>query len=100
MPLKTVSGDGGRTAHPVVVHLDPQTDVQRDRNPEVRLHVIRSRQDGRLTVAEALERADADTDELSVFMCGPQGMVTGLQPGFRDAGVQQRRIFREYFDWR
>ena len=33
-------------------------------------------------------------------MCGPQAMVSELQEGFRDAGVPQRRIFREYFDWR
>jgi predicted ferric reductase len=70
------------------------------RHPEVRLHVVRSQQDGRLTVAHAVEASGADPDELSVFMCGPEGMVSALQQGFRDVGVPQRRIFREYFDWR
>jgi predicted ferric reductase len=70
------------------------------RHPEVRLRLVRSRADGRLTVAQALATSEADPEELSVFMCGPEAMVTGLQQGFREAGVPQRRIFREYFDWR
>jgi ferredoxin-NADP reductase len=62
--------------------------------------VVRTRQEGRLTAARAVATAEADLDELSVFLCGPEAMVTALQQGFRDAGVPQRRIFREYFDWR
>jgi predicted ferric reductase len=70
------------------------------RHPQVRLHLVRSQQDGRLTVGGVLEAAAADPAELSVFMCGPEALVSTLQQGFRQAGVPQRRIFREYFDWR
>ena len=66
----------------------------------MRLHIVRTTEDGRLTVEAALRAAEADPAELSVFMCGPEAMVTSLQQGFREAGVAQRRIFREYFDWR
>ena len=71
-----------------------------ERHPQVRLHLVRTRYDDRLSVQTALRAAEADPAELSVFMCGPEAMVTSLQQGFRDAGVAQRRIFREYFDWR
>ena len=70
------------------------------RHPQVRLHLVRSRRDGRLTMDRLLEASGSDPTDLSVFMCGPEAMVTDLQQGFRLAGVPQRRIFREYFDWR
>jgi len=70
------------------------------RHPQVRLHLVRTQHDGRLTVDTVLEAAAADPAELSVFMCGPEALVTALQQGFRQVGVPQRRIFREYFDWR
>jgi predicted ferric reductase len=44
--------------------------------------------------------ADGSPDTLSVFMCGPAGMVRNLQTGFRHAGVASRHIYHEYFDLR
>ena len=39
-------------------------------------------------------------ERTSVFLCGPIGMVRGLESGFRQAGVPSRHIYREHFDWR
>ena len=44
--------------------------------------------------------AGGDPNELSVFMCGPQGMLRSFQTQLRRAGVSSRHIHREYFDWR
>ncbi len=65
----------------------------------MRAHVVNSRE-RRLTAEEALATADADPDTLSVFLCGPAGMVSSFCKDFRRAGVASRRIHREYFDLR
>ena len=41
-----------------------------------------------------------DARELSVFMCGPEGMLRAFQTGLRAGGVRARAIHREFFDWR
>ncbi|MEA2494439.1 MAG: hypothetical protein QOJ29_2350, partial [Thermoleophilaceae bacterium] len=66
----------------------------------VRAHIIDTSVDGRLTAAGMLGTSGAAPADLSVFMCGPQGMLRGLQDGLRSAGVPGRRVHREYFDWR
>ncbi|HEX9520512.1 MAG TPA: hypothetical protein VF940_30560, partial [Streptosporangiaceae bacterium] len=65
----------------------------------MRAHVVNSRE-RRLTAEEALATAGADPDTLSVFLCGPAGMVSSFCKDFRRAGVASRRIHREYFDLR
>jgi predicted ferric reductase len=70
------------------------------RHPSLRTHVIDSGTEARLTGERVLGAADCDPRELSVFMCGPQGMVSALQTQLRASGVAGRRIHREYFDWR
>jgi len=65
----------------------------------MRAHVVNSRE-RRLTAVEALATAGADPDTLSVFLCGPAGMVSNFCKDFRRAGVASRRIHREYFDLR
>ncbi len=47
-----------------------------------------------------LSAATGDPRRLSVFMCGPQGMLSTFQTQLRLAGVPRRQIHREYFDWR
>ena len=66
----------------------------------LRVHVIDSHVDGRLTPTEVLASVGAPADELSVFMCGPQGMLSAFTAQFRAAGIPARRMHREYFDWR
>ncbi len=68
--------------------------------PEVHVHVIDTTRDPRLTTEQLLQAADTDPRALSVFMCGPTGMLRGLQRDLTRAGVHPRRIHHEYFDWR
>ena len=71
-----------------------------DRHPSLHAHLIDTSVDGRLTTERILSAAAGDPRELSVFMCGPQGMLRAFQTQLRLAGVPQRQIHREYFDWR
>jgi predicted ferric reductase len=63
-------------------------------------HLIDTSADGRLTPDQVLAAVEGDPRELSVFMCGPRGMVRSFQIRLRAAGVPARRIHREHFDWR
>ena len=66
----------------------------------VRIHLVDSRVQGRLTVARLLADTGVDPARLSVFLCGPQAMLSDFQEGLRNAGVRSRNVHREYFDWR
>lgn len=70
------------------------------REPSLRLHIVDSSTDGRLTPDRVLELAGGDRRALSVFMCGPGAMLRAFEAQFRTAGIPARRIHREYFDWR
>jgi predicted ferric reductase len=70
------------------------------RYPSLRAHVVDTTVEGRLTLDRILADIDGPPRDLSVFMCGPAGMVNSFQAGFRKAGVPARHIHREYFDWR
>ena len=63
-------------------------------------HLVDTSVEGRLTPERVLAAAGASPSGLSVFMCGPQGMLRSFQTQLRAAGVPPRRIHREYFDWR
>jgi predicted ferric reductase len=69
------------------------------RHPSLHAHLIDTAVDGRLSTEKILAAA-GDVGELSVFMCGPEGMLRAFQTGLEAAGVPSRRIHREYFDWR
>ncbi len=71
-----------------------------DRHASLHAHLIDTRVDGRLTPERVLSTADGDPSGLSVFMCGPNAMLSSFQTKLRQAGVPARRIHREYFDWR
>lgn len=70
------------------------------RHPEVRVHIVRSTVEGRLTSAMILERVSAPPKDLSVFLCGPERLVEAMSDGLRAGGVRPGRFHREYFDWR
>jgi predicted ferric reductase len=63
-------------------------------------HVIDTSVEGRLTPELVLAAVGGNVRDLSVFMCGPRGMLRSFQTELRRAGVPARRIHREYFDWR
>ena len=71
-----------------------------DRHASLHLHLIDTEVEGRLTTEQVLETAGCDPRTLSVFMCGPPGMLRTFESGLRLAGVPSRRIHREHFDWR
>lgn len=66
----------------------------------VRVHLVDSATDGRLTADRVIAEAPRAPADLSVFLCGPQAMLRDLQRGLRRSGVRNRNIHREYFDWR
>ena len=70
------------------------------RHPEVRVHIVRSGVEGRLTPAMVLDRVSAPPKDLSVFLCGPEPLVAAMSDGLRADGVPAGRFHREYFDWR
>ncbi len=71
-----------------------------DRYESLNAHLVDTSTDGRLTPERVLAAVDGDVKGLSVFMCGPQGMLRSFQNRLRLAGVPSRQIHREYFDWR
>ncbi len=71
-----------------------------DRHESLQAHLVDTSDQGRLTTAQVLATAGGDASGLSVFMCGPQGMLRAFQTQLRLAGVPARRIHREHFDWR
>lgn len=70
------------------------------RFPSLNAHLVDTSRTGRLTTEQILVTAGGDPRGLSVFMCGPAGMLSTFQTQLRLAGVPGRRIHREYFDWR
>lgn len=71
-----------------------------ERHPTLSAHLVDTRAAGRLDPAQVLARTGADPRALSVFMCGPTGMLRTFQAELRRAGVLRRNIHREHFDWR
>ena len=71
-----------------------------DRHDSLTAHLVDTSVEGRLTTERVLATVGPPASELSVFMCGPTGMLRSFQTQLRLAGVPARRIHREYFDWR
>ena len=71
-----------------------------DRHDELRLHLVDTSLDGRLTPETVLATVGGDPRRLSAFMCGPSAMLKTFQTELRRAGVRSRNIHREYFDLR
>ena len=71
-----------------------------DAHDPLHVHFVDTAVDGRLTAERVLAETEGDPRELSVFMCGPHGMIRSFQNQLRLAGVPHRRIHREHFDWR
>ncbi len=67
---------------------------------EVRVHLVDSAVDGRLTADRIITESTAQPADVSVFLCGPAAMLRDLQAGLRERGVRTHNMHREYFDWR
>jgi len=70
------------------------------RHESLHAHLIDTSVEGRLTPERVLAAVDGDRSGLSVFMCGPGGMLRSFQTQLRTAGVPARCIHGEHFDWR
>ena len=66
----------------------------------IHLRVVDSSVQGHLTPQQVLADTAANPGRLSVFLCGPRGMVHGFSRALRRAGVAPRNLHREHFDWR
>jgi predicted ferric reductase len=71
-----------------------------DRHESLHAHVIDTSAEGRLTPERVLAAVGDDVSGLTVFMCGPLGMVRSFETQLRRAGVPSKHIHREHFDWR
>ncbi|MCW3013774.1 MAG: hypothetical protein JWO02_866 [Solirubrobacterales bacterium] len=71
-----------------------------DRHGSLHAHLVDTSVEGRLTTERVLAATTGEAGGLSVFMCGPNGMLRTFQSQLRAAGVPARNIHREYFDWR
>lgn len=71
-----------------------------DHHDKVHVHFVNSSSEGHLTPEHVMATIGGSPEALSVFLCGPAGMVRSFQNGFRHAGVTSRHIHREYFDLR
>lgn len=71
-----------------------------ERHSALHVHIVDTGVEGRLTPERVLAEAGGDPRGLSVFMCGPAGMLGAFQTQFRKAGVGAGYIHREYFDLR
>ena len=70
------------------------------RHPQLRVHLVDTTVQPRLTAESILAQAQARARDVSVFLCGPTPMLRALQLQLRRAGVPGARLHREYFDWR
>jgi len=71
-----------------------------DGHDMVHLHFVNTGSEGHLTAERVMADIGKSPGTLSVFLCGPAGMVQSFQTGFRHAGVASRHIYREHFDLR
>jgi predicted ferric reductase len=68
--------------------------------PGVRVPLIDSVTDGRLSSEHVLQELGGELTDVSVYMCGPEPMLGRFQTDLRRAGIPRTRIHRDYFDRR
>jgi len=78
---------------------DEITEIARA-HPTIKVHLHDTTARGYLTADAVLDAAGGDPRGLSVFLCGPAAMVDAFVRRFRQAGVRNRNLHREHFDWR
>jgi predicted ferric reductase len=71
-----------------------------DQHPTLTVHLVDSGVEGFLTPQRVIDTVGPITPELSVFLCGPHGMVTAFRTALRRAGVPRTQIHHEHFTWR
>jgi predicted ferric reductase len=69
-------------------------------HPTIKVHLHDTTALGYLTAGAVLDAVADEPRTLSVFLCGPAAMVDTFVRQFRRAGVRNRNLHREHFDWR
>ncbi|GAA2028215.1 FAD-binding oxidoreductase [Terrabacter terrae] len=67
---------------------------------ELRLHLVDTRTDPRLTAEGVLDRVGVEPRAVSAFLCGPEAMVNALQRDLVRAGVKPANVHREFYNLR
>lgn len=75
----------------------PELTAAAQRHPALRLHLVHSRDQGRLTVRKIQAAAGPLTPDTHVFLCGPTAMVENLSIDLRRHGVSRHRLHAEHF---
>jgi predicted ferric reductase len=70
------------------------------RHPSLRLHLISSRQEGRLTPQQVASAVADPHNQVWVYMCGPLAMMRTFEKELRRLGFARRRIIWERFEVR
>ncbi|HZC06832.1 MAG TPA: hypothetical protein VE338_14450 [Ktedonobacterales bacterium] len=70
------------------------------RHGSVRPHIIDTSSQSSLTPEQVLDTVGGEPRTLSVFMCGPEQLVTSFHKAMLKAGVKPANIHREYFNLR
>jgi len=78
----------------------PDLTAAADRLPNLTVHTVFSRDQGRLTVERVAAAAGPLTADTHVFLCGPAAMVAGLRAGLRRRGIPGDYIHTEHFAFR
>jgi predicted ferric reductase len=78
----------------------PELTAAARRQPALRVHLVHSRSEGRLTVKKIQAAAGPLTAETHVFLCGPAAMVEDLSIGLRRHGIPRDHVHAEHFAFR
>ena len=74
-------------------------EIARD-HPRLRLHLVDTSRQGRMTPQAVLAASGKRPDQVTVFVCGPEGLEHEFERGLRAAGVARARVRYEHFAWR
>lgn len=66
-------------------------------HPRLRLHIVETASDGRLSAEGVLTAADASIVDARVAYCGPEALGDALERGLRERGLPRGRFRREAF---
>ena len=78
----------------------PEIQAAAARLPNLHVHPIFSRTDGRLTATTVAQSIAGLTSQTHVFLCGPPGLIEDLSRGFRERGLARAYLHAEHFAFR
>ena len=70
------------------------------KNPNLKVHVRYSAQQGSLTIEEIVKNAGGNMNGYDVYLCGPLPMMQAFEKKFMDLGLPRNNIHYEEFNFR